>query len=78
MEEQFMERVVKFLKDAEVFYFKNATATFSAFTHDPKVVKLGQKLWMINFKAQKNLLERTTILSSSFFTQKIRKTIEND
>ena len=53
MEEQFMERVVKFLKDAEVFYFKNATATFSAFTHDPKVVKLGQKLWMINFKAQK-------------------------
>ena len=27
-----MERVVKFLKDAEVFYFKNATATFSAFT----------------------------------------------
>ena len=48
MEEQFMERVVKFLKDAEVFYFKNATATFSAFTHDPEVVKLGQKLWMIN------------------------------
>jgi len=28
MEEQFMERVVKLLKDAEVFYFKNATATF--------------------------------------------------
>ena len=43
-----MERVVEFLKDAEVFYFKNATATFSAFTHEPEVVKLGQKLWMIN------------------------------
>lgn len=41
MEEQFMEKVVKFLKDAEVFYFKNATATFSAFTHEPEVVKLG-------------------------------------
>lgn len=36
-----MERVVEFLKDAEVFYFKNATATFSAFTHDPEVVGLG-------------------------------------
>ena len=35
-----MERVVKFLKDAEVFYFKNATATFSAFTHEPEAVKL--------------------------------------
>ena len=43
-----MERVVKFLKDAEVFYFKNATATFQAFTHDPEVVKQGQKLWMFN------------------------------
>lgn len=41
MEEQFMERAVKFLKDAEVFYFKNATATFSAFTHEPEVVGLG-------------------------------------
>ena len=41
MEEQFMERVVKFLKDAEVFYYKNATATISAFTHEPEVVKLG-------------------------------------
>lgn len=41
MEEQFMERAVKFLKDAEVFYFKNATATFSVFTHEPEVVKLG-------------------------------------
>ena len=36
-----MERAVKFLKDAEVFYFKNATATFSAFTHVPDVVKVG-------------------------------------
>ncbi len=38
-----MERAVKFLKDAEVFYFKNATATFSTFTftHEPEVVKLG-------------------------------------
>ena len=54
-----MERVVKFLKEAEtyylatvegdqprvrpfgtahteVFYFKNATATFSSFTHEPE------------------------------------------
>ena len=30
-----MERVVEFLKDAEVFYFKNATATFQAFTPCP-------------------------------------------
>ena len=36
-----MERVGKLLKDAEVFYFKNATATFQAFTHDPEVVGLG-------------------------------------
>lgn len=36
-----MERAVKFLKDAEVFYFKNATAMFLAFTHEPEVVKLG-------------------------------------
>ena len=36
-----MERVVEFLKDAEVFYYKNATATFQAFTHDPEVVGLG-------------------------------------
>lgn len=36
-----MERVVEFLKDAEVFYFKNATATFSVFTHGPEVVGLG-------------------------------------
>ena len=36
-----MERVVKLLKDAEVFCFKNATATFSAFTHEPEVVGLG-------------------------------------
>lgn len=25
--------------DPEVFYFKNATATFSSFTHEPEVVK---------------------------------------
>lgn len=25
--------------NTEVFYFKNATATFSSFTHDPEVVK---------------------------------------
>ena len=25
--------------NTEVFYFKNATATFSSFTHEPKVVK---------------------------------------
>ena len=25
--------------NTEVFYFKNATATFSAFTHEPEVVK---------------------------------------
>ena len=25
--------------DTEVFYFKNATATFSSFTHEPEVVK---------------------------------------
>lgn len=43
-----MERAVKFLKDVEVFCFKNATATFSAFTHEPEVVKLGWELWMIN------------------------------
>lgn len=48
MEEQFVERAVKFLKDVEVFCFKNATATFSAFTHEPEVVKLGWELWMIN------------------------------
>lgn len=26
--------------NTEVFYFKNATATFSSFTHEPEVVKL--------------------------------------
>ena len=26
-------------ENTEVFYFKNATATFSAFTHEPEVVK---------------------------------------
>ena len=25
--------------DTEVFYFKNATATFSSFTHEPVIVK---------------------------------------
>jgi len=25
--------------NTEVFYFKNATATFSSFTHEPEVVK---------------------------------------
>ena len=25
--------------NTEVFYFKNATATFSAFTHEPETVK---------------------------------------
>lgn len=25
--------------NTEAFYFKNATATFSSFTHEPKVVK---------------------------------------
>ena len=60
-EDYIMERVEKFLKEAEtyylatpslqkmysaddgnteVFYFKNATATFSSFTHEPEVVKL--------------------------------------
>lgn len=34
-----MERVVKFLKEAAVC-FKDATATFSSFTHEPEVIKL--------------------------------------
>ena len=68
-----MERVVKFLKDAEVFYFKNATATFSAFTHEPEVVKLGQKLRMINFKAQKKPPRKNYYSQQFFFYAKDQK-----
>ena len=30
--------------NTEVFYFENATATFSSFTHAPEVVKFGEDL----------------------------------
>ena len=32
-------KVLKKDGNTEVFYFKNATATFSSFTHEPEVVK---------------------------------------
>ena len=31
--------------NTEVFYFKNATATFSSFTHEPEVVRFYCKAW---------------------------------